>query len=520
MARDGQRSSRASSTAHTDALETSAAPETERTDAQDACSSSAPQLTPSFGASRRRRYGVVALITLTSMFLYADQNLIGPNMSAIAEDLAMSEEEKDVRLGGLLQLAFFVVGSPASLVIGYYADRVHRVRLFFWTTIIGEGPCLATYWVTTYWQLFALRAMTGIAVGGCLPLLFSLCGDIFASHERSYVASFLTIATGAGIALGQLVAGTVGPAYGWRLPFILTSAPAILLATLMLLVVDEPKRGEQEEEVHRRRMLRSMNRPNVPQEGEQVPTLGADDGEDMSYKAKMNWKKAKRQLRVKTNVLIFCQGLPGTVPWGVLNSYFVDFLHKQKGMTVPAATGAISVFGVGSAIGTIIGGITGQRIYNKRKSRLPVLMGATTAIGALPAYYYLNVNHYGPGRMGLYFTCFMAGVFSSVTPPNVRALLLNVNPPEARGTIFAFYSQIDDVGKGGGPALVALLIVTMGRRVAFNVAFSFWFLCAIFLACIAFTVEQDVQLQQRDVLEALDANNDNVDDAAASDGAR
>lgn len=263
-----------------------------------------------------------------------------------------------------------------------------------------------------------------------------------------------------------------------------------------------------------------MNRPNVPQEGEQVPTLGADDGEDMSYKAKMNWKKAKRQLRVKTNVLIFCQGLPGTVPWGVLNSYFVDFLHKQKGMTVPAATGAISVFGVGSAIGTIIGGITGQRIYNKRKSRLPVLMGATTAIGALPAYYYLNVNHYGPGRMGLYFTCFMAGVFSSVTPPNVRALLLNVNPPEARGTIFAFYSQIDDVGKGGGPALVALLIVTMGRRVAFNVAFSFWFLCAIFLACIAFTVEQDVQLQQRDVLEALDANNDNVDDAAASDGAR
>lgn len=248
MARDGQRSSRASSTAHTDALETSAAPETERTDAQDACSSSAPQLTPSFGASRRRRYGVVALITLTSMFLYADQNLIGPNMSAIAEDLAMSEEEKDVRLGGLLQLAFFVVGSPASLVIGYYADRVHRVRLFFWTTIIGEGPCLATYWVTTYWQLFALRAMTGIAVGGCLPLLFSLCGDIFASHERSYVASFLTIATGAGIALGQLVAGTVGPAYGWRLPFILTSAPAILLATLMLLVVDEPKRGEQEEE--------------------------------------------------------------------------------------------------------------------------------------------------------------------------------------------------------------------------------------------------------------------------------
>ena len=77
----------------------------------------------------------------------------------------MDEKEKDVKLGGLLQLAFFVVGSPASLIIGYYADRVRRVRLFFWTTLIGEGPCMATYWVTSYWQLFALRAMTGIAVG-------------------------------------------------------------------------------------------------------------------------------------------------------------------------------------------------------------------------------------------------------------------------------------------------------------------------------------------------------------------
>ena len=88
---------------------------------------------------RWKRYGVVGLITATSLFLYADQNLIGPNMSAIAEEFGMDEKEKDVKLGGLLQLAFFVVGSPASLIIGYYADRVRRVRLFFWTTLIGEG---------------------------------------------------------------------------------------------------------------------------------------------------------------------------------------------------------------------------------------------------------------------------------------------------------------------------------------------------------------------------------------------
>ena len=60
-----------------------------------------------------------------------------------------------------------------------------------------------------------LRAMTGIAVGGCLPLLFSLCGDLFSHKTRAKVASLLTIAdVGAGIAFGQIMSGAVGSKYG------------------------------------------------------------------------------------------------------------------------------------------------------------------------------------------------------------------------------------------------------------------------------------------------------------------
>ena len=141
----------------------------------------------SSGMSKREKWYTVSLLTLTAAMLYADQNLLAPNLSAAAEEFGFSEREKDVKLGGWLQLAFFVVGSPASLVIGWLADKpsIPRTRLFFFTVLIGEGPCLATYWVKTYWQLFAVRAMTGIAVGGCLPLLFSLCGDLFPPEERN-----------------------------------------------------------------------------------------------------------------------------------------------------------------------------------------------------------------------------------------------------------------------------------------------------------------------------------------------
>ena len=179
--------------------------------------------------SRKQRYFSVFLFTTTSAFLYADQNLLSPNLSQAAEEFNFSDREKDVKLAGWLQLAFFVVGSPASLIIGWMCDKTEsRVRLLFLTTLIGEGPCLATYWVTKYWQLFMLRAMTGIAVGGCLPLLFSLCGDLFSHKTRAKVASFLTIATGAGIAFGQIMSGAVGPKYGWKVPFVVSAAVGFL----------------------------------------------------------------------------------------------------------------------------------------------------------------------------------------------------------------------------------------------------------------------------------------------------
>ena len=82
-----------------------------------------------------------------------------------------------------------------------------------------------------------------------------------------------------------------------------------------------------------------------------------------------------------------------------------------------------------------------------------------------------------PGERFLYGACLVGGVLCAVTPPNVRAVLLNVNPPGARGTMFAFYAQVDDIGKGGGPAVVAALIVAYGRVAAFNVAVSGWVVC-------------------------------------------
>jgi len=487
--------------------------------------------------SRKQRYFSVFLFTTTSAFLYADQNLLSPNLSQAAEEFNFSDREKDVKLAGWLQLAFFVVGSPASLIIGWMCDKTEsRVRLLFLTTLIGEGPCLATYWVTKYWQLFMLRAMTGIAVGGCLPLLFSLCGDLFSHKTRAKVASFLTIATGAGIAFGQIMSGAVGPKYGWKVPFVVSAAPAVFFAFLTWMLVDEPVRGGMDVKVngnHFGHQNRAASRGVGEESEEGGVAIGGeekkkkkkqkkssrkdsskssskrDENEDdiisqlsvsdiEIYSGKMDVQKLKRQLRVKTNVLVFIQGVFGTIPWGVLNAYFVDYLHANRGLTVGQGTAAVTLFGLGGAIGVIGGGVWGQRLYNRNKSSVAVLMGLSTMLGALPSYYFVNSTYFGPSESLLYFSCFVTGILCSLTPPHVRAVLMNINPPETRGSVFACYSQVDDIGKGLGPVFIAgLIVVFNGRQIAFNVAFSMWFICGLFLLMMKGTIEKDAETASR-----------------------
>ena len=110
-------------------------------------------------------------------------------------------------LGGYISAAFFAVGAPAALLVGWYADRTDRRNLLFAVAIIGQAPSLCTIFVTEYWQFFLIRILTGISVGGCFPLLYSLLGDLFPISQRATVSAYITIATGAGVGIGQVREG-------------------------------------------------------------------------------------------------------------------------------------------------------------------------------------------------------------------------------------------------------------------------------------------------------------------------
>jgi len=138
------------------------------------------------------------LLTITC-FLFMDQNLMAPNLTDIARSFNMTDIQRDTKLGGEISLSLFLVGAPVSLVVGFHADRVNRKILYSTVVLFGETGCLLTAFVEEYWHLFVLRALTGVALGGALPLIYSMLADMYPAPERPRASAFVGLTMGLGL---------------------------------------------------------------------------------------------------------------------------------------------------------------------------------------------------------------------------------------------------------------------------------------------------------------------------------
>ena len=65
---------------------------------------------------------------------------------------------------------------------------------------------------------------------------------------------------------------------------------------------------------------------------------GAYAAGGFQYAERISLRKAAALCRTRSNLAVVLQGLPGSLPWGVLITFLNDFLAQQKGLTVPQAT--------------------------------------------------------------------------------------------------------------------------------------------------------------------------------------
>jgi predicted MFS family arabinose efflux permease len=414
---------------------------------------------------------VLFLMVFMAIFLNADNLVLSPNITAIEQEFGIT----DADIGNISAL-FTVIGAIISLAWGYLADKGSRKILLLLSVLIGELPCLLTAFAANYTQFFILRILCGIGLGASFPIVFSLVADFFSEKERAKATALISGAIGLGSVLGMIIGGYGGAAWGWRVPFILVSAPNFLFALLFWLSVKEPPRALSEEN------LREM----------------IEQG--FVYPRSIQLSDYKRLFTIPTNLLLFLQGMAGTVPWGAIPLFLVAYLQRVKGFDLTSATTVFMFFGLGNIVGIVSGGLVGGVLYRKAPSRVPLFSGITTIVGAGMAVVVFTaplVSYWTIVALG-----FLTAMMASLTGPNVKTMLMNVNVPENRGAIFSIFNLTDSLGTGFGRFVGGWMVQLLTIGPALAISSLFWLPCGLLLILLVNRFPRDVE-RLRDVMRKL-----------------
>jgi translation initiation factor 4G len=388
------------------------------------------------------------LLGLAFMAVWSPQNGMAPNLTAISDDFGFSAAERDLYLGSVLALANGVLSLPLSAGIGILADVYNRKHLFVLTVAMGGLCSCATGASHSYRWLFWARLANGGFMSGSVPVAFSLLGDLFHTNERNAASSGLTAMMGMGIIIGQVYAGVVGSTLGWPHMFYVSAVWTVLTAILVSVFVQEPARGGKEQ------VLQDMLRQGT------------------NYDRKLTWAGFFHAMRHnKSNAILMWQGFFSSVPWGIIFVFLNDYLSQERGFSVPDATYLVFMFGLGCAVGGVLGGWWGQVFSMWNRSYLPIFMAGTTFLGVFPFVGLLNGSFTNAHGVEAVFYSFMGGLIASLPSVNVRPCIINVNPPETRGAALTAANLIVCLARGIGPSCITLMgaIWHVNRRFSFNV---------------------------------------------------
>jgi MFS family permease len=158
------------------------------------------------------------------LFDFYDLILFSFLLIAIKKDLGLTDGENALILGA--GLGATAIG---GVVYGWLADRIGRKPVLSITIVTYSIGTLLCGLAPNFWSLLLFRVITGLGVGGEWATGQTLVGETFPAQMRARFAAIMQTGAPIGVGLAAIVGGFVEPIVGWRLCFILSAAPALLV---------------------------------------------------------------------------------------------------------------------------------------------------------------------------------------------------------------------------------------------------------------------------------------------------
>lgn len=319
-----------------------------------------PRMLPSSTSTRRLAFATALVLTAINFVNYLDRQVVFAVLEPMRLELGASDSE-----AGLLATVFLVAYMIASPIVGSLGDRVPRKHITAASLVVWSLATVGSGLAPDYPTLFATRVVVGLGEAGFAAVAPTVIADLFRPDERSRRLAYFYLATPMGSALGYLVGGAVGEAYGWRAAFFVAGGPGLVLA-LVALLLPEPTRGAMDDASDR--------------------DAAAPQPSTSAALRRLLRSPAWRIDTVGTTLMTFALG--GLAAW------MPTYLKRAHGLDLgEAGTGFGAVTVVAGLVGTLLGGWLGDRAQARgaggyfRVSGVGLLLGApfTVAMVMMPS---------------------------------------------------------------------------------------------------------------------------------------
>lgn len=185
------------------------------------------------GAGHRR---VMLLSGLGWMFDAMDIGLLSFVLVALAKEWELTQGQ--VGLAISVSLFGMFVGAAAS---GALADRYGRKPLLMATLLVYSIATGLTALAWGFGALLVLRFITGLGLGGELPVASTLVAEVSPARQRGRMIVLLESFWAYGWILAALIGYLVIPELGWRVVFVLGALPALYVLVLRRGLPESPR---------------------------------------------------------------------------------------------------------------------------------------------------------------------------------------------------------------------------------------------------------------------------------------
>lgn len=103
-----------------------------------------------------------------------------------------------------------------AMLLGLLGDKLGRRKTLLFCTAIFSSATLLTVFISNIEQIFILRVIAGLGMGGATPVLLALAAEYSPQRFKGTVTIGVLLALPAGAMFGGLLAAKLLPMVGWQ----------------------------------------------------------------------------------------------------------------------------------------------------------------------------------------------------------------------------------------------------------------------------------------------------------------